>query len=61
MIDMGPHYSHIGLAERRQIQDMIAAGVLNVLEEELPEERKSRFLPFPRSAAGYAMLLMAAA
>lgn len=32
--------------------------VLNVLKEELPEERKSRFLPFAAGLAGYAVLLM---
>ena len=35
--------------------------ILNVLKEELPEERKSRFLPFLGGAAGYAALLMVAA
>lgn len=34
--------------------------VLNVLKEELPEERESRFLPFLLGAAGYAALLLAA-
>ncbi len=33
------------------------AVVLNVLKEELPEERKSRFLPFLSGAAGYGALL----
>lgn len=33
--------------------------VLNVLKEELPEERASRFWPFAAGAAGYAALLMA--
>lgn len=33
--------------------------VLNVLKEELPEERQSRFLPFLFGSAGYAMLLIA--
>lgn len=32
--------------------------ILNVLKEELPEDRKSRFLPFAGGAAGYAALLM---
>ena len=32
--------------------------VLNVLKEELPDERKSRFLPFALGAAVYAGLLM---
>lgn len=33
--------------------------VLNVLKEELPEERESRFLPFVLGAAAYAALLVA--
>lgn len=33
--------------------------VLNVIKEELPEERESRFLPFALGAAGYAALLLA--
>ena len=38
----------------------IAGGVvLNVLKEELPEERESRFWPFVAAAAGYAVLLLA--
>ena len=32
--------------------------VLNVLKEELPEQRESRFLPFALGAAGYAGLLL---
>lgn len=32
--------------------------VLNVLKEELPEERESRFLPFVLGAAAYAVLLV---
>jgi zinc transporter ZupT len=35
--------------------------ILNVLKEELPEERKSRFLPFLGGVVGYAAVLMAAA
>ena len=39
----------------------LAGGVvLNVLKEELPEERQSRFWPFALAAAGYAALLIAA-
>lgn len=39
---------------------VLAGGVvLNVLKEELPEERESRFWPFALGAAGYAALLMA--
>jgi hypothetical protein len=34
--------------------------VLNVLKEELPAERQSRFLPFAGAAAGYAALLLIA-
>jgi hypothetical protein len=34
------------------------AVVLNVLKEELPEERKSRFLPFLAGAATYGALLV---
>ena len=38
----------------------LAGGVvLNVLKEELPEERESRFLPFFLGGAGYAALLVA--
>ena len=38
---------------------VLAGGVmLNVLKEELPEERESRFWPFALGAAGYAALLM---
>lgn len=33
--------------------------VLNVLKEELPEERESRFWAFAVGAAGYAALLLA--
>ena len=37
----------------------LAGGVtLNVLKEELPEERQSRFWPFLLGAAGYAALLL---
>jgi zinc transporter ZupT len=37
----------------------IAGGIiLNVLKEELPEDRKSRFLPFALGAAGYTTLLL---
>ncbi|MBW3561126.1 MAG: ZIP family metal transporter [Actinobacteria bacterium] len=39
----------------------VAGGVvLNVLKEELPEERESRLLPFLAAAAGYAAVLIAA-
>lgn len=39
----------------------LAGGVLlNVLKEELPEERQSRFLPFAIGAAAYAALLIVA-
>ncbi|MGD9618146.1 MAG: hypothetical protein AB7O13_25460 [Alphaproteobacteria bacterium] len=39
----------------------LAGGVvLNVLKEELPEERQSRFLPFVLGAGGYAALLIVA-
>lgn len=38
---------------------LLAGGViLNVLKEELPEERKSRFWPFALGAATYAVLLL---
>lgn len=37
----------------------LAGGIiLNVLKEELPEKRKSRFVPFALGAAGYAVLLL---
>ncbi len=39
---------------------LLAGGVvLNVLKEELPEERDSRFLPFALGTAGYGALLLA--
>jgi zinc transporter ZupT len=34
--------------------------VLNVLKEELPEERQSKFWPFALGALGYAVLLILA-
>jgi hypothetical protein len=38
----------------------VAGGViLNVLKEELPEERESRFWAFALGAAGYGALLLA--
>jgi hypothetical protein len=41
---------------------LLAGGiVLNVLKEELPEQRQSRFWAFAAGAAGYACLLLAAA
>lgn len=37
----------------------LAGGIiLNILKEELPEERKSRFIPFAFGAVGYAALLL---
>lgn len=37
----------------------LAGGVvLNVLKEELPEERESRFLPFALALSGYALILL---
>lgn len=40
----------------------LAGGVvLNVLKEELPEERRSRFLPFAGGVVGYAALLLLSA
>jgi zinc transporter ZupT len=51
--------SEIGLA---LLFAFLAGGViLNVLKEELPEERKSRFLPFLSGVVSYAALLMVAA
>ena len=51
--------SEIGLA---LLFAFLARGViLNVLKEELPEERKSRFLPFLSGVVSYAALLMVAA
>jgi hypothetical protein len=39
----------------------LAGGVvLNVLKEELPEDRQSRFMPFALGAGGYAALLIVA-
>jgi hypothetical protein len=41
---------------------LLAGGVvLNVLKEELPEDRQSRFWPFAAGAAGYAALLLLSA
>lgn len=41
---------------------LLAGGViLNVLKEEVPEERQSRFLPFVLGAGGYAAVLLALA
>jgi hypothetical protein len=38
---------------------LLAGGiVLNVLKEELPEERQSRFSAFALGAAGYTILLL---
>ncbi|EAR50984.1 hypothetical protein OG2516_03248 [Oceanicola granulosus HTCC2516] len=38
---------------------LVGGVVLNVLKEELPEDRESRFLPFFAGAAGYGALLFA--
>ena len=38
---------------------LAGATILNVLKEELPEERQSRFLPFLGGAVGYAALMLA--
>lgn len=39
---------------------LLAGGlILNVLKEELPEERQSRFLPFVLGAGGYTAILLA--
>ena len=38
---------------------LAGATILNVLKEELPEERQSRFLPFLAGASGYAALMTA--
>ncbi|HRK95714.1 MAG TPA: hypothetical protein PK694_05275 [Rhodospirillales bacterium] len=40
---------------------LAGAVVLNVLKEELPEQRQSRFWPFLLGAAGYAAIMLAAA
>ena len=41
------------------IRTFLAGGViLNVLKEELPEEKKSRFLPFAFGAGVYTVLLL---
>jgi len=37
---------------------LAGATILNVLKEELPEERQSRFVPFLLGAAGYAALMV---
>lgn len=49
----------IGDAPVGSLFAFLAGGVmLNVLKEELPEERKSRFVPFALGAAGSAVLLL---
>lgn len=59
-----------GIGTRADLPDLavallfafLAGGVvLNVLKEELPEDRQSRFLPFLLGAAGYSLLLVAMA
>lgn len=50
----------IGAAALGVLFAFLAGGiVLNVLKEELPEERKSRFAPFLFGATGYSALLLA--
>lgn len=49
---------HVHAALIAALVSFLAGGiVLNVLKEELPEERASRFWPFAAGAAGYAALL----
>lgn len=49
----------VGGAATAVLFAFLAGGVvLNVLKEELPEERQSRFLPFAFGAAAYAALLL---
>ncbi len=49
----------IGSAAVGVLFAFLAGGVvLNVLKEELPAERQSRFFPFACGAAGYALLLL---
>ncbi len=51
---------HVHEAVVAALVSFLAGGiVLNVLKEELPEERASRFWPFALGAAGYAALLVA--
>ena len=51
--------TEIGEAAIGVLFAFLAGGVvLNVLKEELPEERRSRFLPFLIGASGYALLLL---
>jgi hypothetical protein len=53
MVELSPAAIAIPLA-------LVGGGVvLNVLKEEIPTERKSRFLPFLAGASGYAVLLLA--
>lgn len=52
-------FGEVGEATRALLIAFLAGGViLNVLKEELPEERESRFRPFALGAAGYAALLL---
>ncbi|PIG94259.1 hypothetical protein [Gloeocapsopsis sp. IPPAS B-1203] len=57
------------IGQATEIQDMAIGGlfafvaggvILNVLKEELPEERESRFWAFALGAAGYALVLLIA-
>ncbi len=52
---------NVGEAITSTLFAFLAGGiVLNVLKEELPEERQSRFWPFAGGAAGYSALLLIA-
>lgn len=51
--------ANVGEAAIGVLFAFLAGGVvLNVLKEELPEERRSRFSPFVLGAAGYSVLLL---
>lgn len=52
-------FTSINAAALDSLFAFLAGGViLNVLKEELPDERKSRFLPFACGAVGYSLLLV---
>lgn len=62
VVDFGPrkdHSSDYDKSGRYLLTAALAGGiVLNVLKEELPEERKGRILPFVAGVIGYGALLI---
>lgn len=55
---IGSHSEIHGAAIALLFSFLAGGVVLNVLKEELPEERESRFWAFAAGAAGYAALLL---